>query len=50
MNEPVTRGMLDEAVGAILEGMDKMFRTLKGYLDEGFEKVDKHLEKEEKGI
>jgi len=36
VNETVTRGMLDDAVTAILQGMDKLFGKLKGEMDERF--------------
>jgi archaellum component FlaC len=49
-NEPITRGMLDEAVGAILDGMDKMFRMLRGDRDAGFKQVNACLEKVEEDI
>ena len=39
-NEPVTRGMLDEAVAAILEGMDSMIGGLRGEMNTGFENLD----------
>lgn len=32
-NEPVTRGMLDEAVSAILAGMDNLYERFKGEVD-----------------
>ncbi len=41
--EPVNRGMLDEAVQAILEGMDKMVGGLRSEMNSRFEKVDDNL-------
>jgi hypothetical protein len=38
--EPVTRGMLDEAVQAILEGMDKIVGGLRNEMNIGFEKLN----------
>ena len=32
-NEPVNRGMLDEAVDALLQGMDKLYERFKGEVD-----------------
>jgi hypothetical protein len=44
-NEPVTRGILDEAVEAILKGMDKMVRRLGSEMNSRFEEVDERLKK-----
>ena len=32
-NEPVYRGMLDEAVDTLLQGMDKLYERFKGEVD-----------------
>ena len=32
-NEPVTRGMLNEAVDALLQGMDNLYDRFKGEVD-----------------
>ena len=32
-NEPVTRGMLDEAVNALLKGMDNLYERFKGEMN-----------------
>jgi hypothetical protein len=42
-NEPVTKGMLDDAVTAILQGMDKMFVKLQGEMVERFGKVEEEI-------
>jgi uncharacterized coiled-coil DUF342 family protein len=42
-NEPVTKGMLDEAVSAILQGMDKMFGNLREEMGERFVKVEEEI-------
>lgn len=41
--EPVNRGMLDEAVQAILEGMDRMVGGLRSEMNSQFEKVDENI-------
>ena len=44
----VTRGMLDEAIDAILEGVGSMFKDLCGRLDgvdKRFDKVDRRLDR-----
>ncbi len=38
-NKPVNKGMLDEAVKAILEGMDRLFGGLKTEMSAEFEKI-----------
>ena len=43
-NEPVTRGMLDEAVQAILEGMDGMVEGFRNEVNQHFEKVDNRFD------
>lgn len=48
-NELVTRGMLDEAVDAILKGIDKLISNLRGEMKSGFERVNERLEKLEVG-
>ncbi|MDP1710256.1 MAG: hypothetical protein Q8L28_01440 [bacterium] len=40
-NQPATKGMLDEAVDAILEGMNNLYTKH----DQRFDKVDKRLDK-----
>lgn|SRR5574341_303549 len=45
LNEPVTRGMLDEAVTAIFKGVDKLFSKLKGEMDIRFGQVQTRLDK-----
>jgi hypothetical protein len=42
-SEPVNREMLDEAVSAILQGMDKMFGKLNGEMVERFGKVEEEI-------
>ena len=39
-NEPATRGMLDESVQAILEGMDRMAEGFRNQVNTRFENVD----------
>ena len=43
-NEPVTAGTLNEAVDAILEGMEKMVGGVRGEMNERFDKVDNRLQ------
>jgi archaellum component FlaC len=42
-SEPVNRGMLDEAVEAILEGMDKTVGQLRNEMNTRFDKVEDRL-------
>ena len=44
-DEPVTKGVLDEAVEAILNGMNKMFSER----DKRFDQIDRRLDKLEAG-
>ena len=53
-NEPVNRGMLDDAVNVLLEGMDKLYErfkgetdSLRGEMNERFDKVENRLQKVE---
>lgn len=53
-NEPVTKGMLDDAVDTILNGMDNMFSKFQGEvhdlrieMKQGFRKVDNRLKRVE---
>ena len=39
-NEPVTRGILDEAVEAILEGVNKMFQGLEVKMTSRFDQLE----------
>ena len=48
-NEPVTRGMLDEAVEAILKGVDELVNGLRGEMNTRFEKVDIRFDKLDAG-
>ena len=51
-DEPVTKGMLDEAVEAILNGMNKMFSERDKRLDKNdnrLDSIDKRLERLEAG-
>lgn len=48
-NEPVTRKMLDQAVDAILKGMDKMVGGLRGEMNARFKAVDDRFDKVELG-
>jgi predicted nuclease with TOPRIM domain len=41
--QPVNRGMLDEAVDTLLEGMDKLYERFKGDLDTRFDNVENRL-------
>jgi archaellum component FlaC len=43
-NEPVTVGTLNEAVDAILEGIEKMVGGVRGEMNERFDKVDNRLQ------
>jgi archaellum component FlaC len=43
-NEPVTVATLNEAVDAILEGMEKMVGGVRGEMNERFDKVDNRLQ------
>ena len=43
-NEPVTRRMLDQAVDAILKGMDNIVGDLKGEMNLRFKAVDDRLD------
>ena len=43
-NDPVTGGMLDEAVQAILEGMDGMVEGFRNEVMERFENVDNRFD------
>lgn len=44
-NDPVTKAMLDEAVDAILKGMDKMAGSLRSEMNSRFEGVNGRLDK-----
>ena len=45
VNEPVTRGMLNDAVEAVLKGVDQLMNGLKGEMISRFKKVDDRLDK-----
>ena len=42
-NEPVTRGMLEDAVDVILDGMDKMVGELRNQINTRFDKTESRL-------
>ena len=42
-NPLVTKSMLDEAVDAILKGVDALFRQFKGEVDKRFDKVESEI-------
>jgi hypothetical protein len=43
-NEPVSQGMLNEAVDAILEGMGRMVEGLENKMNSRFDKVENRLQ------
>jgi hypothetical protein len=43
-NQPVTRGMLDEAVQATLEGMDRIVERFRNEVNTRFENVDNRFD------
>ena len=47
--EPVNRGVLDEAVEAILNGVEKMFGNFCGEMNTKFSKIDERFDKLEAG-
>ncbi len=47
--EPVSRGVLDEAVEAVLKGVEKMFGNLCGEMNARYTKVDGRFDKLESG-
>jgi uncharacterized membrane-anchored protein YhcB (DUF1043 family) len=47
--EPVNRGVLDEAVEAILKGVETMFGNFRGEMNTKFAKVDERFDKLEAG-
>ena len=47
--EPVSRGVLDEAVEAILKGVETMFGNFRGEMNTKFSKVDDRFDKLEAG-
>ncbi len=44
LKNPVTKGMLDDAVDTLLAGMDNLHSRFKGELDKSFEKVNGRLD------
>ena len=47
--KPVNHGVLDEAVEAILKGVEKMFGNLRGEMNAKFARVDERFDKLEAG-
>lgn len=44
LKNPVTKGMLDDAVDTLLAGMDNLHSRFKGELDKSFDKVNGQLD------
>ena len=47
--EPVSKGVLDDAVEAFLNGVERMFGNLRGEMNTKFVKVDEKFDKLEAG-